>query len=681
MTDDKEKNGLAVGFLTDGVLNVKWVMRLFDELKIPPGVFHRKIWVEGKGYKEKKEGYGKARQNIVDRALELNFKWLFFVDSDVFPPEDAISRLMAHEKPIVSGIYYMKTQPPQPVIFKETGGGPYFNYPVNELVPIAGAGLGCCLIDLDVFRKFKESGIPFFKENWSFKKDNGINVHCPIGEDHWFFKKAIELGYQPYCDTSVICDHAEYKHTPATGPATIFPGEEEIQKIRKKILLKEGHGDIIEKETELYNVEDNGKKTIVFSNLTIAEFDGNEIEKRPLGGAETCVINIAKRLAKNYNVYVFGNVKHQGVYDGVKYLNIQDADFMKKLNTDLLVVLRNTRFVAEFDPKSQYRIKKLAMWFHDRPAVSNHDYYMEAEKRSDYTIVLSEWHKKALLERFPEANPDRIVILRNGVDTDLFHPWTSAEKPTATRDIIYSSTPFRGLDILLKAFPKIKEKVPDAKLHVCSSLKVYGEFEGKKDIEYEHLYKLARETDGVEYHGSVKQKELAEIMRKCKALTYPSTFEETSCITAMEAMASGIPVVTTALAALPETVPADAGIFLKHPIDENEFVEAVVKILQHPELATELGAEGANQNNSWDLRAQQWVQQFFNGDKLETTPIVKEEMDKELMKEMSEEPKTREVTLEKRTEPSKIDYLISQVALLAGQMSSVQKRLEGIEKK
>ena len=73
------------------------------------------------------------------------------------------------------------------------------------------------------------------------------------------------------------------------------------------------------------------------------------------------------------------------------------------------------------------------------------------------------------------------------------------------------------------------------------------------DDPYSELYELCRSLPGAEYVGPVSQVELARAMVDVDVLAYPCTFAETSCIAAMEAMASGALIVTSDLGALGET--------------------------------------------------------------------------------------------------------------------------------
>ncbi len=89
------------------------------------------------------------------------------------------------------------------------------------------------------------------------------------------------------------------------------------------------------------------------------------------------------------------------------------------------------------------------------------------------------------------------------------------------------------------------------RLKVFSSLKVYQATEDRD--EWEPLCRRCAETAGVKYVGSLTQPELARELRSVNILGYPNTFAETSCISVMEALASGCLVLTSNWGYLPET--------------------------------------------------------------------------------------------------------------------------------
>ena len=76
--------------------------------------------------------------------------------------------------------------------------------------------------------------------------------------------------------------------------------------------------------------------------------------------------------------------------------------------------------------------------------------------------------------------------------------------------------------------------------------------------------------------GDITQVELAKEMKAASILAYPNTFEETSCITAIEAMAAGCVPITSSLGALPETI-ADAGCLIADKPGTVEFIENFVE--------------------------------------------------------------------------------------------------------
>jgi glycosyltransferase involved in cell wall biosynthesis len=143
------------------------------------------------------------------------------------------------------------------------------------------------------------------------------------------------------------------------------------------------------------------------------------------------------------------------------------------------------------------------------------------------------------------------------------------------------------------------------------------QFQPEND-QFRSLYDLARDMDGVQYVGSVGQLRLAQELTGAAALAYPSTFPETSCIAAIEAMAAGAAVLTTRLGALPETTQGHAAMVDWQPNKTKlaeTFAAMCIEILRdtrnNPEVATarrQQRLEFIRQNYLWSDRARQWAE-------------------------------------------------------------------------
>jgi len=142
-------------------------------------------------------------------------------------------------------------------------------------------------------------------------------------------------------------------------------------------------------------------------------------------------------------------------------------------------------------------------------------------------------------------------VLRNAISPSFAQlvpqdPWFVRSEPPV---LVYTSAPYRGLDVLITAFPAIRAAIRGTRLRVFSNL---GDVSAPGN-EYANLQRQCLSTQGVEYMGAIGQAQLASELQQAAALAYPSTFLETSCIAALEAMAAGALVLTTRAGALPET--------------------------------------------------------------------------------------------------------------------------------
>ena len=190
----------------------------------------------------------------------------------------------------------------------------------------------------------------------------------------------------------------------------------------------------------------------------------------------------------------------------------------------------------------------------------------------DGFLAVSDWQAKAMVHAsgFPEA---KMHVIRNGVHLPFF----DRDIQRIDKHLIYYSTPFRGLALLPRIFRDVKKTHPDAILSVFSGVAVYqtdsaSEYLQQVDAQFRPTFEELEAIDGVTVYGNVLQKELAEAMLSADVLCYPNTFAETSCITIMEAQAAGCVPLTSALAALPETV-GDAGVLISEQPGTEEYVQ------------------------------------------------------------------------------------------------------------
>jgi glycosyltransferase involved in cell wall biosynthesis len=147
---------------------------------------------------------------------------------------------------------------------------------------------------------------------------------------------------------------------------------------------------------------------------------------------------------------------------------------------------------------------------------------------------------------------EKSIVIPNGVEV-----FPRVEKTNGIIKLIYASTPFRGLDILLAAYSMMLDRSADLRgevhLDVFSNMSLYGSPYEAQNSVYEGMYEFAKLHPAITYHGAVERPVLREYMLDANILAYSNTWEETSCCVAIEAMAAGVLPVVSNIGALPET--------------------------------------------------------------------------------------------------------------------------------
>ncbi len=312
-------------------------------------------------------------------------------------------------------------------------------------------------------------------------------------------------------------------------------------------------------------------------------------ETHPVGGSETAGVRMAQAL------------RHLGETVQI----VTDAAQLQPRSCDIFIALRYWQvFRNGFLPG-----QRNFLWCQDDVDLPHLQPLLDPQVAQsiynglDGVILLSQYQAQRWQATL-HAPVGKVILTTNGIPLSRFNPQPeklAARKPWA----YYSSTPFRGLELLVLAWPHIVQRVPEAQLHICSSMKIY---QPDQTVDtFSPLYEQARVLPGVHYYNSVGQAELRRIAQQCRVLAYPCIFPETSCIAAMEAMAAGCVVVGTALGALPETAWQNPLVFIGDGWLQR-WIDEVLRVFTENSHYEQKALQNLNvvRYYDWDLVARNW---------------------------------------------------------------------------
>ncbi len=193
---------------------------------------------------------------------------------------------------------------------------------------------------------------------------------------------------------------------------------------------------------------------------------------------------------------------------------------------------------------------------------------------ADAIIVPYQVTKDELVSRL-HAEPGKIHVVNYGVDHASY--FARPDVARAERTILYVGAVSRskGVEVLIRAFAKVKAGVPDAKL-------VIG---GKSTVDQPMLESLGQSlgVTGLSFAGFIAESALADHYAKATVMVFPSHYG--FGLSTLEAMACGTPVVGVAALDAPEFF-ADAGI-LAEPDNAEDLAECLIRVLTSSELQRE----------------------------------------------------------------------------------------------
>ena len=174
---------------------------------------------------------------------------------------------------------------------------------------------------------------------------------------------------------------------------------------------------------------------------------------------------------------------------------------------------------------------------------------------------------------------EAIDIVHNGIDTALFRPLDGVErKPFTIMTTASADAPLKGINYLLEAIAITKTSFPEIELCLIGSL--------KPDGESNQLIKNLKLDDHIHIHSQITTDHMVRLYAEATIVVVPSIYEGFG-LPAAEAMACGLPVISTDGGALPEVV-GDCGVIV--PTRNKEAIAtAIIDLLNSPEKRASLG--------------------------------------------------------------------------------------------
>jgi glycosyltransferase involved in cell wall biosynthesis len=182
------------------------------------------------------------------------------------------------------------------------------------------------------------------------------------------------------------------------------------------------------------------------------------------------------------------------------------------------------------------------------------------------------------------VDEERISVLYNGVDINVFHPprKDEMERKYARPTVVYVGRLIakKGIPTLIKAMPRVLQRFPQTRFLFVG---------GGKTIEYEELVKrIGINRGNFSFVGHVGYFERLKILREATVFVNPSLFENCS-LSILEAMSSGSAVVASDVGANPEMIESGKNGLLVPVFDHEKLAESMISLLEDEDFNRKVG--------------------------------------------------------------------------------------------
>lgn len=214
-------------------------------------------------------------------------------------------------------------------------------------------------------------------------------------------------------------------------------------------------------------------------------------------------------------------------------------------------------------------------WLQDLPEDPEISHLANKSSRDRFHkfVFCNNWQYNRYIDKLKIPMDEKCLVIDNTIE-----PFQQVEKSKDEIRLIYTSTPHRGLELLVPVFVELCKKYENIYLDVFSSFKIYGWEESDK--QYEHIFNVCKEHPNIVYHGFKPNEEVRKAYEKAHIFSYPSIWQECNSRALIEAMSAGLLCVHSNLAGLSDTS-GNLTVMYQYEEDKNKHANKFYQVLDH----------------------------------------------------------------------------------------------------
>lgn len=370
-------------------------------------------------------------------------------------------------------------------------------------------------------------------------------------------------------------------------------------------------------------------------------------EKLPVpnirGGAiQTYIGGVAPYLSGHSKLTILGRtdpeLPQEETVDGIRYVRVDSdglfdiyaqgvVDFLARENIryDIIHIFNRPRLVLPV--RSVAPTSRIILSLHNEmfPPEKLHPQEGAAVvEQTERIITISDYIGRSILQRYPQA-ASKLKTIYSGVDLTRFAPWTESQTALQAREAIRSQHGLEAKKVILFAGRLTRNKGPHVLVRAMSELRhadaalviIGGAWYSDNRLSDYGAYvrALARRSPvPVLFTGYVQQHDIHQWFCAADIFVCTSIWQEPLARVHFEAMAAGLPFITTARGGNPEIVRGDNGVLVYDPEDPHEYAAHLNHLLSDLPICRQMGLNGrrmVEQNFNWERVANQILEVWY----------------------------------------------------------------------